>query len=420
MPTPEAGSRSTDGAAADPLRAPAMPPLAAAPALWRRRAWLRLGGWAAAAGLVQAGVREPAAAVAAAGNAGPPADFEPWMMTFRRQRDGRAVEGRLMRIRGHVAEVRVGGRLHRLDARELAADSRQRLDFLQVRGRVERLALPAQQADEVTALGLHCLRYLREEHGDGGGRDDAGGGLPFLLHEPADAGVGGREFPLVMFLHGNGGRGRDGYMNFADGGKAPSEFLGREFQQWLTSYVYIPQSAESTLWSNTSIFRPREALLRAVQCIDLLKARHGLPIDMRRLYVTGLSSGGTGCYEAVAKFPGKFAAAVPIACNHDPVVFYRENTAPVWLFVNRGDRSVDFNRVEELAAHFRRLGAEHRVTLLPGGGHNAWSAVYGNMDFRRWLGRQQLGVLRYPTEPGAWIDADNEARERPEPPPWRG
>ena len=222
-----------------------------------------------------------------------------------------------------------------------------------------------------------------------------------------------------MFLHGNGGRGRDGYMNYADGGKAPSEFLGRDFQQWLPSYVYIPQSAESTLWSNTSIFRPRETLLRAIQCIDLLKARHGLAIDMRRLYVTGLSSGGTGCYEAIAKFPGKFAAAVPIACNHDPVVFYRENAAPVWMFVNRSDRSVDFNRVEELAAHFRSLGAEHRVTLLPGGGHNAWSAVYGNMDFRRWLGRQQLSVLRYPGDPGVWIDGANEVHEQPEPPPWR-
>jgi dienelactone hydrolase len=370
------------------------------PRPWQsRRRWLRVTGGAAlaAAGLMGA-ERGGATQV--------PPDFVPWKMALRRRRDGREVLAEVRSVRGHPIDARIDGRAFGLDARELDASSQERINFLQIRGRVVPLELSREQEAEISEEGLRAMRYVRRQ---------AKRELPFLLYEPPEAREGRVELPLVVFLHGNGGRGDDGYMNYADAGKAPRHFIDEAFQQFLPSFVYIPQSAEEgSLWSNTSIFRPRETLLRALQCIDVLKARYGYAIDMKRLYITGLSSGGTGCYEAIAKFPGKFAAAVPIACNHDPVVFYRANATPVWYFVNERDPSIYFPHVTDLSKHFRSLGSEHRVTMLAGGGHNAWTEAYGNQDFRAWLKRRELSQELYPTDYRTWIDEEDQERDEHE------
>lgn len=363
-----------------------------------RRSWLRAAGGAALATVALARTQ----AVGAQPRQLPP-DFIPWNLPMRRNRDGREIKAVVRSIRGHRVDGRIDGRAFELDARELDPPSRTMLDYLQIRGRVTPLQLPQERAAEIRETGLHAMRYERPT---------ASMQMPFMLYEPPEARERRRDLPLVMFLHGNGGRGTDGYMNFADAGKAPRHFIDPAFQRWLPSFVYIPQSADQgSLWSNTSYFRPREILLRAVQCIDVLKARYGYSIDMRRIYITGLSSGGTGCYEAIAKFPGKFAAAIPIACNHDPQVFYRANAAPVWYFANRNDGAVCFQAVDRLAAHFRSLGSEHRVTLLAGRGHNAWNEVYGNQEFRGWLSRRELRQELYPTDYRVWLDEEERERE---------
>jgi predicted peptidase len=60
-------------------------------------------------------------------------------------------------------------------------------------------------------------------------------------------------------------------------------------------------------------------------------------VDPDRIYVTGLSSGGIGAWDAMGKYPHKFAAAVPISAGCDPLVLRVKQGVSVWAFYNEGD-----------------------------------------------------------------------------------
>ncbi len=345
----------------------------------------------------------------------------PWWFEWT-DRLGRSLEAELVMVRGERALVRLAnGRQAELDHGRLIPLHQRRLEFFQVRGRVEELPQPEAIAREREEVGLQSLIYRRYPEGlrfspqltrnepNWYQQWHAEPELRFLLHVPPEADRAAGGLPLILFLHGTGGRGSDNWASFTDAGRAPLNMMGEDFQRWLPSYVMIPQSRSQNCWSTTSASLPQVELMLAVQAIDVLRAGAHPGIDLRRLFVTGLSGGGVGAYEAMTKFPGKFAASVPIACSYAADRFGPGMAAPTWLFYNRADGSVNRGHVTDLRTRFRELGVEHRVTEFDAGGHNAWSATYGNHEFRRWLQRQRQAVLRYPSEPEAWMDRPGEA-----------
>ncbi len=124
--------------------------------------------------------------------------------------------------------------------------------------------------------------------------------LPYLLHVPEGATVG-EPLPLVVFLHGAGERGHDGKLQMKHRqvldlltakGSPPAIFVAPQCppdEKWSNvhwgSEKPEPQDAEPT--------RPMRLLL---ELLDALAK--DLPIDPSRRYVTGLSMGGFGTFEA--------------------------------------------------------------------------------------------------------------------------
>src|SRR6476619_554870 len=42
-----------------------------------------------------------------------------------------------------------------------------------------------------------------------------------------------------------------------------------------------------------------------------------MPVDSNRIYITGLSMGGYGTYDAIERYPNLFAAAIPVCGGGD-------------------------------------------------------------------------------------------------------
>src|SRR6185436_2281845 len=125
-----------------------------------------------------------------------------------------------------------------------------------------------------------------------------------------------RRFPLIIFLHGSGERGNDneaqlkwGVMNVASD----------ENMIHYPAFVIAPQCPSNMSWSNFNRDRnstqmslqpaPTKPMQLLIELIDNLKKT--LRIDTTRIYITGLSMGGFGTYDAIMRYPKLFAAAVP-------------------------------------------------------------------------------------------------------------
>lgn len=121
------------------------------------------------------------------------------------------------------------------------------------------------------------------------------------------------------------------------------------------------------------------------------EAMKRFPIDERRVYLTGSSMGGYGTWRLAKLYPWKFAAAAPFAgwTNLDML----ENLIDLPLLVVHGDADPTVPDGPDRAAvdFLSSNGGEARLDILPGVGHNAfsaWTAQEGPDRLLAWF-RQQ-------------------------------
>ncbi|MDP4286125.1 MAG: prolyl oligopeptidase family serine peptidase [Bacteroidota bacterium] len=202
-----------------------------------------------------------------------------------------------------------------------------------------------------------------------------------------------QRYPLVIFLHGSGERGSDneaqlkwGVMNFAK-------------EQNMIMYhaiIIAPQCPEKMSWANlsrtkhnTELYlqptpsRPMELLIELIQ-----KLKRELPIDTNRIYITGLSMGGFGTYDAIERYPHLFAAAVPVCGGGNVSRVASIAHIPIWIFLGAEDPTVNpvfsLNMLEALT----KSGAHPGFTQYPEVGHFSWLGAYSDPLMMEWMFRQ--------------------------------
>ena len=145
-------------------------------------------------------------------------------------------------------------------------------------------------------------------------RNAKGETLPYRVMLPAQFDPK-RKYPLVLFLHGAGERGIDNSAQLVHGMNDFAKDENRKRYQW---FVVAPQCPEGKRWvevdwtldSHQMPAQPSEPLTGMFELVDtLIKSR---PIDTKRIYITGLSMGAFGVWDAVQRRPELFAAAAPI------------------------------------------------------------------------------------------------------------
>jgi predicted peptidase len=214
-------------------------------------------------------------------------------------------------------------------------------------------------------------------------RDSEGNTMPYRLYSPVMSAPSVR-YPLVLFLHGLEGVGKDNEkqisgMDFA----GAHAWVMPHNQAAHPCFVLAPQCPPGGLWINPLTRKPSKHLRCTVALIEELSSE--LPIDQRRIYVTGQSMGGYGAWAAISFFPDFFAAAVPV-CGGGRTGRARFLVGtPVWAFHGSLDPVIWPRESRRMISALRKAGGNPRYTEFRFVGHKAWTAAYSHPELVPWL-----------------------------------
>jgi len=135
--------------------------------------------------------------------------------------------------------------------------------------------------------------------------------------------------------------------------------------------------------SSTLPEKPSRSLAATVKAAEALEREFS--IDSKRLYITGLSMGGYGTWDALSRWPEKFAAAVPICGGGDPAYARRMKDVPIWAFHGDEDKAVKVQRSREMIEALKAAGATPKYTEYAGVGHDSWTRTYSDPALFKWL-----------------------------------
>ncbi len=204
----------------------------------------------------------------------------------------------------------------------------------------------------------------------------------------------GKQYPLVLFFHGAGERGADNTKQLIHG---MADFANAANRRQYPCFVVAPQCPTDQQWVDTpwtldthSMPKvPAPALRMSLELIGLLQKE--LPVDPARIYVTGLSMGGFGVWDAIQRSPNLFAAAAPVCGGGDPAFAKSIAMIPIWAFHGDKDSVVKPRRSRDMIEALKAAGGTPRYTEYPGVGHNAWAATYRDPKLYVWLFEQTKG-----------------------------
>ena len=202
--------------------------------------------------------------------------------------------------------------------------------------------------------------------GDDGERDAT---LRYWLYLPADYDTKATaKWPLVLFLHGSGERGDD-IEKVKIHGPPKLASQGKEFPFVLVS----PQVPTGSRWNAEELSKLVDELANTYR------------IDRQRLYVTGLSMGGSGTWSLVSAYPDKFAAAMPLCGRGDLAAAEKLAKTPIWVLVGDKDRAETVQNCQDMAAALKKAGGEAKLTVYPDLPHDCWTVTYNNPEVYEWL-----------------------------------
>ena len=196
----------------------------------------------------------------------------------------------------------------------------------------------------------------------------------YYLYTPSGYTSTGPHFPLLVFLHGSGEVGNNSLTNPLALDSVLN--LGPPFLikkgKWNPKYPMIvvsPQSSES--WWDP---------IYVTKFIEFITVTYR--VDPSRIYITGLSMGGTGVYELITTqgIGSHIAAAVPIVGGG----ILNEGSAkkaagiPLWAFHAKDDLIIppDFDIAIVKAINQLNPTVRAKLTMYPTLSHEVWAETY--------------------------------------------
>lgn len=198
-----------------------------------------------------------------------------------------------------------------------------------------------------------------------------------------------KKWPVILFLHGAGERGDDGLIQTEVG-------IGAAIRRGRTRFpaiVVMPQCRKDGWWADSPMGDVAMAALEQAQ-----EEFHG---DANRIYLTGLSMGGYGTWYLAGKYPGRFAAIVPVCGgvllpdkartqspdDNSPYVEAAKKVGktPVWIFHGGDDPVVPVTESRRMNEAMKALGGEVHYTEYPGVDHNSWDKAYAEPELLPWM-----------------------------------
>jgi predicted peptidase len=206
-----------------------------------------------------------------------------------------------------------------------------------------------------------------------------------------------QKWPVILFLHGFGERGSDGLLQ-TDVGLPHAIRLDRSS---FPAIVVIPQCGSEHWWT--------QSVMEEMALAALAAATKDFKGDPKRTYLTGLSMGGYASWDLATRYPGKFAAVVPVcggmvlpqrvltdfpdlqkdAYPDDPKTYTgaakKIGKTPIWIFHGSADDAVPVEKSRKMNDALKAAGGDVHYTEYPGVGHNSWDKAYAEPELMPWL-----------------------------------
>jgi len=193
-------------------------------------------------------------------------------------------------------------------------------------------------------------------------------------------------YPLVIFLHGSGERGDDNEAQLKWG---VQNFATQKIMKSYKPIVIAPQCPNNSTWANFSNENmalgktPTEPMKLLRELLE--ETIENMPIDTSRIYITGLSMGGFGTFDAISRYPDLFAAAVPVCGGGDVSKASSFASLPIWIFHGAQDTVVDSSLSRNMVKALTEAGGHPGYTQYPETGHFSWIAAYSDEMMMEWL-----------------------------------
>lgn len=195
-----------------------------------------------------------------------------------------------------------------------------------------------------------------------------GGKIKYLYYLPEKYETSNKAWPLILFLHGAGERGKNFKKVKLHG---PPKLIenGKKFQ----FIVVAPQCPPKQWWNNDDL----DLLLNYIT--------ENYRVDAKRIYLTGLSMGGYGTWALATEYPNRFAAIAPVCGGGDPLKSETLKHIPIWVFHGAKDEIVPIEKSQEMVDALKALGANVKFTIYPEATHDSWTETYNNPALYRWF-----------------------------------
>ncbi len=194
-------------------------------------------------------------------------------------------------------------------------------------------------------------------------------GLPSNYDQTTD------KYPILIYIPGAGqfGNGavdlplllKDGPIQLVDEKKFPGTFTvgGKTFSM----IVFTPQLK----------WYPSTFSIDGI--VEYVKQK--FRVDTNRIYLSGLSMGGSLTCDLGGEKPNKLAAIVPMAgvsidyATSNKCQMIAANNLPVWAFHSNDDQQFAVSKVNEFIAKVNSFNppVKAKVTVWPNGGHDSWT-----------------------------------------------
>ena len=200
-----------------------------------------------------------------------------------------------------------------------------------------------------------------------------------------------KKYPLVVLLHGAGERGTNNksqlvhgateLFNWAEKNKTEFFFVAGQVKP-NCFWVDVPWNINSHRMHD----EPSEHMKLLLELVDKVIAEKN--VDLSRVYVTGISMGGYGTWDAVQRRPGFWAAAVPVCGGGDSQLAWKIRGVPIWAFHGGSDGVVPVFRSRDMVSCLWNVNGNIRYTEYPGVGHGSWFPAYASDETWQWLFKQ--------------------------------
>ncbi len=214
--------------------------------------------------------------------------------------------------------------------------------------------------------------------------------LPYRMNAPTgDIAEDCSGYAVFIHLHGAGERGTDNEAQTSTGMELVRKVIREKGQETI---VLVPQCPADAQWVNvpfeqgvysTNQVQMSTYLTAVMELLEQVKKEY--PVDENRLYLAGLSMGAYGVWDLLARYPGVFAAAIPVCGGADPTKAENMKDVAIRTYHSADDPIVPVSGTRAMVKALEEAGGNIEYKEYTNQSHSCWSRAFNVSDQVSWL-----------------------------------